>query len=111
MIAFLASFVGLWLIAAGLVAVVVDGTKSIAASQMTITPLGQTWFALSRSSLTAFQAGIRQNLDATLGPWIWDILIQPVLSLPTWAVLGMLGAILVWAGQPHGRRRRRPQMG
>ena len=47
MIGFLARFIGLWMIAGALVALVIDGTKTIAASTLTVTPLGQSWYSIS----------------------------------------------------------------
>ena len=58
MIGFIARFVGLWLIAGALVALVIDGTKTIAASHLTVTPLGLAWFALS-PAIADVGAGLR----------------------------------------------------
>ncbi len=102
MIAFLARFLGLWLIAGALVALVVDGTKTIAGSALTVTPLGQTWVTLSPSTLLAAQTFVQQKVEAYIGHWLWDPLIQWILLLPTWAVLGFLGFLLTYLG----RRRR-----
>lgn len=104
MIAFLARFVGLWLIAGALVALVVDGTKTIAASQLTVTPLGMAWFSISPSSLMATQAFIQQTVEAYIGHWLWDPLIQWILMLPTWLVLGLLGAWLAYLGRKRHLR-------
>jgi hypothetical protein len=107
MLAFFSTLLGFALIAAGLVAAVVDGTRSIAAAQLTVSPLGQTWFSLHRGSLTGFQAMVRQSIEPTVGTWVWDPVIQSVLSMPTWLVLAALGAIFVWLAQPRRRRHRR----
>jgi hypothetical protein len=107
MISILSRIIGIALIGAALVAAVIDGTKSIAGSQLTITTLGQTWFGLSRTSLTAFQGLVRQNVEPFLGGWLWDPVVQGFLSLPTWAAAGLVGALLIWASEPGYRRRRR----
>jgi hypothetical protein len=104
MIGFFARFVGLWLIAGALVALVVDGTKTIAASQLTVTPLGTTWFSISPSSLMAAQAFVQQTVEAYIGHWLWDPLIQWILMLPSWLVLGLLGGWLVYAGRKRRLR-------
>lgn len=104
MIGFLARFAGLWLIAGALVALVIDGTKSIAASTLTVTPLGVAWFTLSPSSLMATQEFVQRTIESYTGHWLWDPLVQWLLMLPSWAVLGALG---VWFAYLGSRRRRR----
>ncbi len=105
MAAFLSRFFGLLLIGAMLVAVVVDITKSIAASSLTVTSLGQWWFTLDRDSLDGFRQFVQTSIDPQIGRWVWDPLVQTVLSLPTWLVFGVPGALLI-ALAPVRRRRR-----
>lgn len=102
MIGFLSRFVGLWLIAGALVALVIDATKTIAASKLTVTPLGLAWYTLSPSTLMSVQEFVQRNIEATVGRWLWDPVIQWILLLPTWAVLGAVGFLLTYLG----RRRR-----
>jgi hypothetical protein len=99
MIRFLLRFIGLWLIAGGLVAIVVDGVRSIAASQLMITPLGQTWLDLDPASLAATQAFVEQNLEERFGTWIWDPAMLALLAVPTFAFLAALGGLLAWLGR------------
>lgn len=99
MIKFIARFIGLWLIAGALVALVVDGTKTIAASTLTVTPLGQSWYAISPTSLMSAQSFIQGTVEAYIGHWLWDPLIVWILLLPTWLVLGLIGAWLVYVGR------------
>ena len=99
MIAFLSRFVGIWLIAGALVAVVVDGAKTIAATSLTVTPLGLTWFTLSPTTLMAAQGFVQQTVEAYIGHWLWDPLIQWILLLPGWAVLGAIGGALAYLGR------------
>ena len=65
MIAFIARFIGLWMIAGALVALVIDGTKTIAASTLTVTPLGQSWYSISPSTLMSAQSFV-QGTDRIL---------------------------------------------
>jgi len=99
MIAFLSRFVGIWLIAGALVAVVVDGAKTIAATSLTVTPLGLTWFTLSPTTLMAAQGFVQQTVESYIGHWLWDPLIQWLLLLPSWAVLGAVGGTLAYLGR------------
>ncbi|HEY5082863.1 MAG TPA: hypothetical protein VII91_13270 [Bauldia sp.] len=102
MLGFLPRFVGLWFVAGGLVALVVDAAKSIAASALTMTPLGAALHTLAPATLLSAQAFVQQDVEPYLGHWIWDPVIQWILLLPTWAVLGFLGFLLTYLG----RRRR-----
>jgi hypothetical protein len=99
MIAFIARFVGLWMIAGALVAVVVDGAKTIAASSLIVTPLGLAWFTLSPGTYVSSQAFIQQKVEAVTGHWLWDPMIQWLLLLPSWAVLGAFGGWLAYMGR------------
>jgi len=103
MISFLARFVGLWLIAGMLVAMIVDATKTIAASTLTVTPLGVTWFSLSPASLLQTQEFVQRRIESYIGNWLWDPVMQWLLMAPTWVVFGVLGAAFLYLG------RRRPK--
>jgi hypothetical protein len=105
MIGLFLRFVGLWLIAGALVALVIDATKSIASSALTVTQLGPTWYALSPSTLLAAQRFVERQIEAYVGNWLWDPLILWVLMLPTWAVLAALGFLLAYLGRRRRRRR------
>ena len=105
MIRFLSRFVGLWLIAGALVALVIDATKTIAASALTVTQLGQAWYNLSPSSQMSAQEFVQRTIEAYVGNWLWDPLIIWILLLPTWMVFGGVGFLLTYLGQ---RRRARP---
>lgn len=102
MIGFVSRFVGLWFVAGGLVALVIDATKSIAASALTVTPLGLAFYTLTPSTLLSVQEFVQQRIEPYVGGWLWDPFIQWILLLPAWAVLGAIGFILTYLG----RRRR-----
>jgi hypothetical protein len=93
------------LVAAGIVAAAADAMASLMAQSLVITPLGQTWYDWSPSTLNALQAGVQRRL----APWLWDPGLVTVLLWPTAAVLIGLG-VLVWllAGIGGARMRRRP---
>ena len=105
MIGFLARFVGLWLIAGALVALVIDATKSIAVASLTMTRLGPTWYALSPTTLLATQKFVERRIEAYIGDWLWDPLILWALLLPTWVVFAALGFLLAYLGRRRSRRR------
>lgn len=104
MIGFVSRFIGLWLIAGALVALVVDAAKSIAASALTVTQLGPAWYGASPSSLIAVQAFVEGTIEAQVGDWLWDPVIMWLLMLPTWLVLGTVGFLLTYLGRHRHRR-------
>ncbi len=106
MIGFIARFAGLWLTAGALVALVIDATKTIAASAITVTPLGLAWANLGQASLMSAQEFVERNIY--FGHWLWVTVLQTILELPTWAVLGAAGLLLTYFGS---RRRMKANHG
>ena len=95
----IARFLGFWLVAAALVAAVVDGAKSIAASAFVTTPLAETW------SVLATPSGTDAASAAAALPWPLNILFGWLLAAPTIAVLLVPGVLLLIAG---AKRKRHP---
>ena len=96
MIRFLFRFLGYWLLAGALVAAIIDGSKSIAASSLVTTPLGQHFQQLAPSLLQRLEFGIQNNLGL---PWLWDLVFVNILTWPTFAVLGILALIILMIGR------------
>jgi hypothetical protein len=95
-------FLGLWILAAGFVFLVYDGTKSIAASALFVTKFGQTWNDIHGASLQVLQTSV----ETRLSPAFWQYFVQPVLEQPTWLVLGIVGVLLMLLG-----RKKKPLIG
>jgi hypothetical protein len=102
MIRFVFRFIGLWILAAGFVALVRDGTKSIAGNAVFITKLGEDWNNIHASSQDALKA----LTERYAGPWLWEIASLYVLAAPTWLVLGIIGSIFILLG-----RKKKPLIG
>jgi hypothetical protein len=102
MIRFVFRFVGFLTLAAAFVALLYDGTKTIAGSDIYYTKLSETWNAVNAGSLQAMQPLI----DKRIGHWLWDPVMVNILSRPTWLVLGILGGLLLLIG-----RRKKPLIG
>ena len=83
---FLLRFIGLWLLAGAFVALIIDGTSSIAAGSMRFNTFGQTWNNIHQDS----QPALKAFLDRRAGPWVWTSGVQVVLDQPTWLVLGVV---------------------
>jgi hypothetical protein len=102
MIRFVFRFIGLWILAAGFVALVRDGTKSIAGNALFVTSLTDDWTNIHGSSLDALKALAERYMGAS----VWELLSTYVLARPTWLVLGILGSILMLIG-----RKKKPLIG
>ncbi len=81
---------GLACLAAAFAAVIIDGTTSVAASRITLHPLGDT---LSRISPEGF--GHLHAFVVAKAPLLWDPVLASIFLLPTWAVLGVLGLVML----------------
>lgn len=79
---------------------VIDATRSIAASALTFTSLGESWFSMAPASLNLTQAAVQRY---TL-PVLWDPVAILVLGLPGWLVFAALALALHAIG-----RRRKPR--
>jgi hypothetical protein len=95
LIRFLFRFIGLWILAAGFVALVRDGTKSIAGNALFTTKLAEDWNNIHASSLESLKALFERYAGASG----WEIASTYVLAAPTWLVLGILGSILILIGR------------
>ena len=96
MIRFLLRCLGFWVFAAALVASVLDGVKSIAASAIVVTPLSETWVAVSPASADAARAAVTDGLGQ---PLAWEFISSWILGAPTALALGVLGFLLIAAGR------------
>jgi len=98
MLHFISRTLGIWLIAAAVVAGVVDGMRSIATMHIILTSSGQFWAIVSPGSLASAQASLHR-----LSPNLWNSAVTPVLQLPIWGVFLALGILFMVLGI---RRRR-----
>ncbi len=92
----LARALGLWVLAGGFVAAVIDGMKSIAASGLVVTSAHTAWSDLAPGVLGA----TRGLIEAQIGAPAWSLFTGSLLALPTWALLGLIGAGLIVLGRP-----------
>lgn len=97
MIAGTLRLIGFWLLAAAIVALVIDGTRTIAAGALVWTPLAKTWLQLHAGSLTALQAMMEKNAH----PLLWNPGMTTILQMPTVVVLAILAFLFLWAGRPR----------
>ena len=102
MVRFLFRLIGFLLLAVAFIALVLDGTKSIASNKIVTTPLGQTWTDIHSSSLQLLEAAVTRHL----AEWLWNPVLLNILTSPTWLVLAVLGVVLLLLG-----RKKKPLIG
>ncbi len=91
---------GTLLIAFAVILIIIDGTKSLAANALVFTPLEQTWANMHAESLTALKEFLASRL---FGPLLEPV-VSAILSFPGWAVIGLPGLLLAWAGRSRSER-------
>ncbi len=102
MIRFVVRTLGLLVIAAGFAALVVDGTRSIAATDVRIMAFGDLCVTLFPAKFLLLQPLVERQIH----PLLWDPVLLTLFRLPTWLVLALIGLLLMWLTQ-----RRRTEIG
>ncbi|GLS45277.1 PetM family of cytochrome b6f complex subunit 7 [Methylobacterium brachythecii] len=92
---FLSRALGFLFLAAGFVQVVYDGARSIANNTLRITTVSELLFALFKDKASALQVSIEG-----VAPWLWKVLVLPLTLAPAAALALLVGAALLWLGQP-----------
>ena len=88
------------LIACAVILLIIDGTKSLAASAPVFTPLAETWTLVHAQSLAAVKEFFGTRL---FGP-VLEAAVNSIVGLPGWAVIGVPGLLLAWAGRSRRTR-------
>jgi hypothetical protein len=93
--------IGTWLLGIALILVVIDGTRSLAANALVLTPLADFWTMLNPPSLAAVHGFAESRLfGAVLVP-----ALDAVLNYPGFAVIGVPGIVLAVLGRTRRARR------
>lgn len=95
LIRFILRFVGFVLLVAAFVALIYDGTKTLAGTTVMITPVDVTWTNVHPSSLEAAQAKLKANLPASA----LELVNAYFFKAPASLLLGILGALLLLLGR------------
>ena len=93
--------VGLLLLAVGFIFMVYDGARGIADQTLRFKQFGELWNDIHQSSQLAFQSWVEGT-----APWLWTRLVKVILDQPVFAVMGVLGILLMLLFRP-----RRPLIG
>lgn len=97
---FLLRILGTFLIAAAVILLIIDGTKSLGANAIVMTSLGDTWTLLHVASLEQLKAFLATRF---FGPLL-ETVVSALLGFPGWAVIGVPGILLAWAGRSRRER-------
>jgi hypothetical protein len=89
------------LLAGGFIFMVYDGARWVADQTLRFTRFGQFWNDVHQSSQQAFRAWVEG-----IAPWLWNSVIKVILDQPVFAVMGVLGILLMLLF-----RRRKPLIG
>jgi hypothetical protein len=87
--------VGLLLLAGGFIFVVYDGARYVADNTLRFTRFGQFWNDIHQSSQQAFRVWVEH-----LSPWLWDHVVRVILDQPVFAVMAVLGLLLMLLFRP-----------
>jgi hypothetical protein len=87
---------GLLLLAGGFIFMVYDGARWVADQSLRFTRFGQFWNDINQSSQQAFR-----NWVEGLAPWLWNDIAKVVLDQPVFAVLGVVGILLMLLFRPR----------
>ena len=94
MIRFLMRFLGLWVLAAGFIFLIYDGTKSIAGNALFLTKVQDVWGSVHQASLMSLKPALEHYSSV-----LWDPAMTTFLAQPIALVLGVLGAIMMLLGR------------
>jgi hypothetical protein len=93
--------IGLFLLAGAFAALVIDGTRSIAGGALSLTSFEAMLGWIAPDKVGGLKPAI-QHISA----FLWDPVAVHLLLLPTWVVLGTLGALIMLV-----TRRRQAKIG
>ena len=88
--------IGLLLLAGGFIFMVYDGARFVADQTLRFTRFGQFWNDIHQSSQLAFR-----NSVESAAPWLWNSVIRVLLDQPVFAVLGVVGILLMILFRPR----------
>ena len=87
-------FLGLCLLAAAFVSLVVDTTHSVSSGTLYVTSIGESLMALLPDKFLLALDFIESHVHRVN----WDPVLVEFLQLPTWLVVGFIGALTIRLG-------------
>jgi hypothetical protein len=87
------------LLAVAVILAVLDATRSVAMSRLVLTPLGESWEALSPATLESMHRAIEARW-----PFLWDSVGVWLLSMPGSVLFAVLALLAYMVGHRPARR-------
>ena len=87
--------VGLLLLAGGFIFMVYDGARYVADNTLRFTRFGEFWNDIHQTSQQAFRASVEG-----FSPWLWNNVARVILDQPVFAVMAVLGILLMLLFRP-----------
>ena len=100
MFRFLFRLMATFALAVAVIMAVLDVTRTIAASRLVLTPLGDSWLGVSPSTFQRVQFFIMDNAH----PLVWNPVMVFILAQPGFVVFGVLAFLLYAIGHRPQRR-------
>src|ERR1700741_236593 len=88
--------VGLLLLAGGFIFMVYDGARWVADQNLRFTRFGDFWNDMNQASQAAFKGWVKSK-----SPWVWSGIVKVLLDQPVFAVLGVIGIVLMILFRPR----------
>ncbi|MGH6760571.1 MAG: hypothetical protein ACRECW_03145 [Phyllobacterium sp.] len=86
-------------LAIAVIAAVIDAARSLGASRLVTTSLGESWMQLSPDTLSKSGAWAEANLY----PLLWDPVLLAILKAPTWLFFLALAGLFYLASYRRNR--------
>ena len=99
MIRFLFRFLATISLAVAVVMAVIDSTRTVAANDWVVTPLGASWMAVSPDTLDK-----AEDTLSAVHPALWDPIMLTVLKAPGFVVFAVVALLLYALGRRPARR-------
>ena len=96
-----ARFIGLLLLAGGFIALIVDGTRSIAGGELAVTTLRRGAIELFPTLYENFQNSVMQK-----AAFLWDPVLTTLMIFPVSLTFGVLGTALIVFGAKRDTQMR-----
>jgi hypothetical protein len=100
MLRFLFRLMAMVALSVAVIMAVLDATRTVAASQLVLTPLSTSWITVSPDTLDAAKSFVMEKIH----PLVWDPVVVFILNQPGFLVFAILAFLLHAIGRKPERR-------